>query len=82
MTAKTAAETAQTAAETARDDAVADAAAELKIAGTVKSVGANSIDAAASSSVVTTDGDDGGHRSAVKRSASQADGRHDHGGRR
>ena len=30
---------AQTDAETARDDAVADAAAELKIDGTVKSVG-------------------------------------------
>ena len=55
-TAKGAAETAQTAAETARDDAVADAAAELKIDGTVKSVGDTMIDAEASSSVVTTDG--------------------------
>ena len=55
-TARDAAMGAQTDAETARDDAVADAAAELKIAGTVKSVGDTMIDAAASSSVVTTDG--------------------------
>ena len=55
--AQTAAETAQTAAETARDDAVADAAAELKIDDTVKTVGDTTIDAAAASSVVITDGE-------------------------
>ena len=56
-TARDAAMGAQTDAETARDDAVADAAAELKIVGTVKTVGDTTIDAAASSSVVTTDGE-------------------------
>ena len=55
--AQKAAEEAQKNAETARDDAVADAAAELKIKDTVKSVGDTTIDAAASSSVVTTDGE-------------------------
>ena len=48
--------TAQTDAEDAMKEAVADAAAELKIAATVKSVGDTMIDAEASSSVVTTDG--------------------------
>ena len=50
-------QSAQTAAETARDDAVADSMVELKIDGTVKSVGDTTIDAEASSSVVTTDGE-------------------------
>ena len=56
QTAMRAAMTAQTDAEDAMKEAVADAAAELKIAATVKSVGDTMIDAAASSSVVTTDG--------------------------
>ena len=56
QTAMRAAMTAQTDAKDAMKEAVADAAAELKIAGMVKSVGDTMIDAAASSSVVTTDG--------------------------
>ena len=55
--AQTAAEDAQGDAEDARDEAVADADAELKIADTVKSVGDTMIDAEASSSVITTDGE-------------------------
>ncbi len=54
--ARDAAMEAQTAAEGHRDDAVMAAAAELKIDGTVKSVGDTSIDATAARSVVTTDG--------------------------
>ncbi len=46
--AQEAAETARTAAETARDDAEADSMVELKIAGTVKSVGTAMVDLSAS----------------------------------
>ena len=57
--ARDAAMEAQTAAEGHRDDAVADAAAELKIVDTVKSVGDTTIDATAGSNVVTVgEGDD------------------------
>ena len=48
------AETAQTDAEDARDQAVARAANEVHIVGTVKSVGGTEIDAAAGSLVTTT----------------------------
>ena len=57
----------QTAAETAQADAEADAAAELKIADTVKSVGDTTIDAAASSQRGDHRRRDGGHRSAGQR---------------
>ena len=57
--AQMAAEDAQTAAEDARDEAVADSMVELKIAGTVKSVGDTAIDATDGSSVVRIgEGDD------------------------
>ena len=52
--ARDAAMAAQMAAETARDDAMADAMVELKIDGTMKSVGDVTIDATAPNNVVTT----------------------------